>query len=345
MCRSRAFLLTAVAAASLLLPAGSYAASDPPCSPGVGVGLVDFPAGTRDPRARTYIVDHVRPGARFSRQFQVCNGTAQPVALQLYAGPAEVTDGVFRILEGRPASELSSWITVTPSTVRLRPGQRVLARATFAVPAAATEGERYGALLAELPAGRSSNGIPVASRVGVRVYLDVGPGGAPKSDFVVDSLQAGRGADGRGVVTAQVHNTGKRALDMSGSLTLRSGPGGLTGGPYPARLGTTLAPGDTEPVLVTIERAVADGPWTAQLTLRSGLLERRVEAGITFPDAPGEQAPPVDVQQIRAPGDEEIRPWGALLALIPLAVGAFFVVRRRRATASTPPGSAPAAGR
>jgi hypothetical protein len=168
--------------------------------------------------------------------------------------------------------------------------------------------------------------------VGVRVYLDVGPGGAPKSDFAVDSLQAARTPDGKGEVTAQVHNTGMRALDITGSLTLRDGPAGQTGGPYPARLGTTLAPGDTEPVVVPIDAAVADGPWTAQLSLTSGLLERRVQARLTFPTAPGTAAAPVDVEKLPVAAENEIRP-GRSIAVVLFAVAAVVglaALRRRR---------------
>jgi hypothetical protein len=307
-------------------------AADPPCAPGIGIGLVEFPTGTRDPRAHTYVIDHVRPGAHFSRRFQVCNGTTSAVRLLLYAGAAHVAAGSFQIDARGATNALSEWIAITPSEVTLAPGARALARATFTVPADAEAGEQYAALVAEQPAPTRSGGIPIASRIGVRVYLDVGPGGAPRSDFEVDSLQASRGSDGTGQVTARVHNTGKRALDITGSLTLRHGPGGQTGGPYPARLGTTLAPGETEPVVVPVSRHIADGPWAAELSLRSGLLERRVRAGLTFPDAPGTVGPPVDVELLPAASENEIRP-GRTIALalaVLLGLGVVAAVRRRR---------------
>lgn len=331
MWRSR-LLALALLAAFGAAPAAAVQA--PPCESGFGVGLVEVPAGSKDPRAQSYIVDHVRPGATFSRRFQVCNGTKAPVTVQLYAGAAEVGGGTFRIVEGRATNELTSWIRIDPGTVTLQPGQRVLATAGFTVPADAEAGERYAVLLAELPPQPTANGFPVSSRVGVRVYLAVGPGGAPRSDFEVDSLQAARDDAGKGLITARVHNTGLRALDISGSLTLRDGPGGLSGGPYPARLGTTLAPGETEPVVVDIDRAVVDGPWTARLTLRSGLVERTVEAGLRFPDGPGQEAPPVDIERLGAEGNEVLTPLRLLPALaIPIvAVVVAYVVRRRRST-------------
>jgi hypothetical protein len=318
--RSRSLLLLGVVTVLLAaLRAPAEAASTPPVTcftRGVGVGIIDIPKGTKDPRAQNYIVDHVAPGARFSRRFQVCNGTDRPVTVKLYAGAAVIENGAFRIIEGRASNELSSWIAVTPGVVTVPAGRRVLATATVTVPDDVRSGERYAVLLAELPA--QGSGVKVANRVGVRVYLDVGRGAVPASDFRVDSLQASRSSDGRPVVTARVRNTGGRALDISGDLNLRNGPGGLSGGPFPAQLGTTLAPGDTEPVTVLLSKAITGGPWLARLVLRSGLIERQAEATISFPDAAGTASPPVKAKNIPLAKDRRV--------LVPLAGGLIGIV-------------------
>jgi hypothetical protein len=85
------------------------------------------------------------------------------------------------------------------------------------------------------------------------------------------------------MVVASVHNTGGRALDMSGTLQLSSGPGGLSAGPFAANLGTTLAIGATEPIIIMLDKQIPDGPWHAFVTLRSGLLKRSARATISFP--------------------------------------------------------------
>src|SRR6185503_8677363 len=123
------------------------------------------------------------------------------------------------------------------------------------------------------------------SRVGIRLYLSVGPGGPPAANFTIDSLTAKRSPDGRPVVLANVHNTGGRALDMNGTLELLGGPGGLSAGPFSATLGVTLAIGDTEPVTIALDKQLPSGPWDSQLRLRSGLIERIARATITYPDA------------------------------------------------------------
>jgi hypothetical protein len=308
--RSLSLLLAAAVAAPLFAGSATAAA---PCQAGVGIRLLEAPAGTRDPRALSYVIDHVRPGAVVTRRFEVCNGTSTPTRLAFYPNAATIRDGHFTITEGRAANELTSWTSVTPTGASLAPNQRVTLTATIRVPADAAGGERYGVVLAELPAQPNGQGVAVASRVGVRISLDVGGPKAPKSDFTVDTLQASRTADGSAVVTAQVHNTGARALDMRGSLKLTDGPDGLSAGPYPATLGTTLAPGQTEPVTVVLGKSITGGPWTARLTLVSGLLTRRAEGKVTFPDAAGTSTPPVQAKNIPLTKDKKV--------LVPLAIG------------------------
>ena len=163
------------------------------------------------------------------------------------------------------------------------------------------------------------------NRVGIRIYLSVGPGGEPASDFVIDSLIAQRIADGTPVVLARVKNTGGRALDMSGSLRLTDGPGALSAGPFPASLGTTLGIGQTAPVTVRLDKQVPDGPWDAKITLRSGLLERSASATIRFPRGEGTSQPV-------KPGSSGwlTKALAALVALALLIVVFWLLVRRRR---------------
>jgi hypothetical protein len=253
-----------------------------------------------------------------TRRFEVCNGTSSSTKLTFYPNAATIQDGHFTITEGRATNELTSWTAVTPAAATLAPNERVTLTAIIRVPKEAAGGERYGVVLAELPAQRNAAGISVANRVGVRIYLDVGGPRPPKSDFSVDTLQASRDADGNALVTAQVHNTGARALDMRGALTLSNGPDGLSAGPYPATLGTTLAPGQTEPVTVVLGKSIRGGPWTARLTLTSGLLSRRVEGLLTFPDAAGAAAPPVTAKNIPLAKDKRV--------LVPLAIGLIGIV-------------------
>ena len=95
--------------------------------------------------------------------------------------------------------------------------------ATIVVPALASAGERYGVIWAEVRSGNASTGIVTVNRVGIRVYLSVGEGGAPPSSCVIRTLAGARAGDGAPVVEALVANTGGRALDLRSGLITGSG--------------------------------------------------------------------------------------------------------------------------
>ena len=291
----------------------------------VGIRLVDAPsARANDSRAQLYIVDHLALAATIHRRVEVRNDTDDALTVELYAAAAEVHDGQFRFGDDRASNELATWTAVDPSSVRLDAGDKALAGVTISVPATASSGERYAVVWAELPAAvPSGGGIAAVNRVGVRIYLSVGPGGEPDTDFVITSIAARRNDDGVPLVTATVENTGGRALDLSGDVRLTDGPAGLSAGPFVAGLGTTLGIGETEPVRVPLDRAIPAGAWNARLVLRSGTTERHAQARITIP-AKGGAAVRTEA------GGSGI---GLLLAICLAAVGVgllLLVVLRRR---------------
>ncbi|WP_232295092.1 DUF916 domain-containing protein [Parafrankia sp. EUN1f] len=253
--------------------------------------MVDVPAdAVDDPRARIYIVDHLNPGTVIQRRISVSNLSDTERRLAVYAGAASVERGGFNVSAGRTPNELTTWITIDRPLLTLQPHEEATVTAKIAVPRDASPGEHYAAIWAETGtthATRNKNVVEV-SRVGVRTYLSVGPGGPPPADFAIAGLSSSRLPDGRPVATAQIRNTGGRALDMTGELGLTRGPGGLSAGPFPARLGKTLAPGQSEPVMVTLDKQLPAGPWTALIRLKSGLTERTARAVITFPQHSGE---------------------------------------------------------
>jgi hypothetical protein len=269
----------------LVAPMAPALAQAPPQT--VGIRIVDAPTNRADdPRARQYIVDHLAPGTTITRRVEVSNDTTTSQAVQLYAAAGSIENGNFRFGDGRAANDLTTWTTVEPATVNPQAGAKSLATVRIAVPADASPGERYAVVWAELPAAvPAGGGIAAVNRVGVRIYLSVGGGNEPASDFNLTTFEARRDADGNPLIAAAVHNTGGRAVDLSGELRLTNGPGGLSAGPFDAKLGTTLGVGQTEPVLVTLDRAIPAGPWDARILLRSGLTEREATATVTFPAA------------------------------------------------------------
>ena len=251
----------------------------------IGVQLLDVPlAAYADPRARLYIIDHLHPGTTIHRRIEISNTTASSMHIVTYPAAATISQGAFVGAAAHTPNELSTWTSVLPGASNIPSGGHAIATVTIAVPRNAPPGEQYGVIWAQTrsppPAG---GGITQVSRVGIRLYLSIGPGGAPASEFTIGSLTGKRSPDGQPIVVASIHNTGGRALDMSGTLQLSSGPGGLSAGPFAANLGTTLAIGATEPIIIMLDKQIPDGPWHAFVTIRSGLLERSVQATISFP--------------------------------------------------------------
>jgi hypothetical protein len=291
MSSRRTLLLALVAGVVALAGSAAFAAERAP-QQGVGIRLLEIPTRrTDDPRAHLYVLDHLRPGATLTRRIQLSNHTRTPVRLGLYAAGADVHHGQFRFLDGRRQNELAHWTSVQPSQLQLQAGATASATVTINVPPAAAAGERYAVVWAELPEHATNKaGVAVVHRVGVRIYLSVGTGGEPPLNFAIESITAHRNSDGRPLVTAWVRNTGGRALDLSGTLRLTGGPGGLRAGPFAVQLGTTLGIGQTEPLRVPLDPAIPAGPWHASISLRSGTLQRTASSTITFPAAPGSAA-------------------------------------------------------
>lgn len=316
-----------------LLPAPEAARADPLAAErpgGIGVRLLDAPAeNTDDPRAQLYIIDHLAPGTMIERRIEVTNTTTSPATIRMYAAGASIDDGTFVGDAGDSPNELSTWNAVQPDTLNLDAGGHANVTVTITVPDDAAPGERYAAVWAETRSGAASlGGVEQVHRVGIRQYLSVGPGGPPAADFTIDSLTASRSAEGAPLVLATVHNAGGRALDMAGEVELLDGPGGMRAGPFPASLGSSLAIGESGQVVIALDGQIPDGPWEAEITLRSGLLERSAQATLTFPRSGS--GTPVPVGPVK---DAWVFPGIATLLLVLLGGAlAWAILRRHRNT-------------
>ncbi|MHA7285925.1 hypothetical protein ACX80I_06585 [Arthrobacter sp. MDT3-44] len=269
-------------------------ASTAPAGAAFGIRLLDIPASTQnDPRARTYIVDRLAPGSEISRRVRVENTTDTAATIHLYSGAARIDSGVFIGEDSSVRNELSTWTTLAEPEVALEAGKSADVMVTIDVPAEAPEGEQYGAVWAEMRSTTQDGGVVQANRAGIRIYLSVGPGNGAPADFTVASLTPSRNQNGNPELSALVTNTGGRALDITGDLTLSNGPGGLSAGPFSVQAPTTIVPGDSQNVTFSLPTELPNGPWTAGLTLKSGLVEHEASATVTFPQAgPGKAAVP-----------------------------------------------------
>jgi len=306
-----------VAGALVASATSAYAApaapSPSPKYPGLGIGLLQYPKElAKDPRARIYVIDRLDRGAVIKRSFLVSNGTPHALNVSLYAAASQIVKGQWAPLDGQTQNDLSRWTTISPSSIHLASGQKAQGQLTITVPRDAPDGERYAVVWAQaaLP---GSGPVHQVARIGIREYISVGKGRGVPTNFTIDTLTAARTPDGQPEILAQVHNTGGRAIDLNGALTLDHGPGGLSAGPFPAKLGTTLAPGESEPVTVLLDKALPAGPWHARIELQSDLLKRAAEGTVTFPAAAGAKSAPVKAKAVPLTKNRNV--------LIPLAIG------------------------
>ncbi|MER7168827.1 hypothetical protein ABT336_22515 [Micromonospora sp. NPDC000207] len=294
----------------------------------VGIRLLDAPVNRRDDsRAHKYVVDHVKPGTTIKRRVVVKNPSTIRRDVAVYAAAADVDEGGFRFAPERSENELSSWIDVDRTEANLAPDEEETVQVTITVPRQASAGERYAVVWAEV-SGVDEENVRNIGRTGVRVYLSVGPGGEPPSSFDIGGLTGSRPPDGNPVVTAEVRNTGRRALDLAGQLWLTDGPGGLAVGPVRAEA-KTLAPGASTTVHVVLDSRLPDGRWTAKLDLASGWTKGTVTATVTFGATPALVA------------DDEPAPWvltGGLIAsaLVLTLLGGYAYRRRTRSVTVAP---------
>ncbi|GAB3967797.1 hypothetical protein V1634_11980 [Plantactinospora veratri] len=271
-------------------------------------------------------MDHLPPGTLIRRQLLVVNKTARDQRIDLYAAAATLEEGRFRFGEGRTQNDLSSWISLDKDRVDLPPRGQTRVRATLDVPPPAAKGERYAVIWASTksPPKKSAN-VNQIHRVGVRVYLDIGVGGEPPSSFTIGEVVPARDAHGVPSVSIAVQNTGGRALDLGGTVSLSEGPAGTRAGPFDVIEGTTLGPGTAGTVGVRFPRELPNGPWKIDIALQSGTVRQTGTGRISFPD-PGEVGEPSTLfGPLRTP-------WGILgssLAAGLVVTGGLFVVARR----------------
>ncbi|GGO02348.1 hypothetical protein [Microbispora bryophytorum] len=315
--------LAAVPGPSAVAAAAATDRGDP--GQGLGIRLVDAPVARRaDPRALKGVVDHLDPGTTIKRRIEVSNTSGHRMRVSLYPAAADIRGHAFVFAPDRTPNELTTWTSIAPAEIDLAPGQARRAWFTTRVPSAAWKGERYGVIWAQTTAEPDeAHNIGLASRVGIRMYLDIGPGGEPPSDMSIDRLTPERDATGRPVLAAQVHNTGGRALDLSGSLSLSDGPGGLRAGPYPAQLGVALRPGETGRLAVVMDARLPEGPWKVDMVVQSGLIKREVSATLVFPKAGiGRPATPSGASRLILP---------SIVVALGLVAAGVLTWRRRRA--------------
>jgi hypothetical protein len=276
-------------AGAAVASAATAAARRQAASPGpqrFGVRLVDVPVSeAHNPRGLRYIIDYLPAGSVIHRRIMVLNQESHRAHFTVYPDAARIRAGYFIGAAGHTRNELTSWIHIAHPSVTLAAHSSVMDMVTIRVPRRATRGEHYGVIWVQQTArARTPRGFTIneVARVGIRIYLAVGRGGAPPTSFAITGITGRRTVQGRPELTADVHNTGGRAVDLDGSVRLTDGPGGTSAGPFRVYRIITLAPGQTYPVTFYLGRRLPSGPWRATVTLASGFTKRSGSATVLF---------------------------------------------------------------
>ena len=332
MRRSISFMMFALAVGilSILSPVASAATSSglsaaPTPSGSFGVRLVDVPVSEAgNPRALRYIIDYLPTGTVIHRRILVANNESRTARFTVYADAAFISDGQFVGYAGATRNELTDWVSVQHPTVTLAAGASVMDMITIRVPLGATRGEHYGVIwvqqTAKAPARDKESGVTEVSRVGVRLYVAVGRGGAPPTSFDITSVTGHLTDAGRPIIVAHVNNTGGRAIDLNGSARLADGPGGTSSGPFHARRIVTLAPGQSWNMTFAVPKSLPDGSWRATVNLASGLTTATATAAIQLTANVAAQAATSTTPWI----------WLALGGLVVLVVAMAWYARQHR---------------
>ncbi len=314
------FLALAVVVSAAPGVSQAATAGSPAPSGRIGIKLIEIPASqANNPRAEEYIIDRLAPGTVIHRKFRISNLGSAPVHVTVYPAAAAISQGIFQFSSGNTQNEMTTWVSISRGALTLAPRSNATLEATVAVPHDAPPGEQYGVIWAQESSSGAGN-VKLVSRVGIRLYLSIGPGGAPPSNFTLGTPVASRTSAGVPVVRVPMHNTGGRALDVRGTLQLSSGPGGVSAGPFPASSVVTIAPGQSGDDIFQLSSKLPNGPWQGSFTMVSGLLTKTEKFTLDFTGGPAAAA--------RSPFP--VVPVAAGLAALVLAAVAVLIARSRR---------------
>lgn len=238
-------LATAVAAVLLLTAAPAAAVTvDPAPSSASAAQWSVAPATSAGPDGRISLRHTIDPGAGVDDAIAVSNLGTEPATYVVAPGDGVVGDsGAFDIAAGDP-QDSGAWISVGEldgRSVTVAPGETRVLPVRIDVPAGVTPGDHPAGIVVGVT--RSSDGVAVTNRVGVRVHLQVAGDIVPalQIEGIATSFTPSWIPFAPGVVRVetQVRNTGNVRL---GALAAVSGAGidaaSLAGDP------SELLPGD-----------------------------------------------------------------------------------------------------
>lgn len=155
-------------------------------------------------------------GATVHDSIDVFSLSDKPVTVKLYPADLVVAQGgaLTPAQQSAPRKDAGAWITLSRSSLTLRPRQVVAVPFTVRVPGTATPGQHAAAVVGSTLLGRTSSGLSVETRVALQAIVTVK--GKIHLGLTMDQphLDAGH------VVTVTIHNTGNVLLTLRGRTNL-----------------------------------------------------------------------------------------------------------------------------
>lgn len=300
---------------------------------------------------QSYFVAVAKPATSFSNGVQVRNLGSTTGTAYLYAVDATTgqTSGAVYLDRAKPRRGVGAWVTLGATSVTLAPGESRTVPVTVHVPAGAKAGDHLGGIVAENATVTAANGkgalqIKVRHLTIAAVVVQV-PGKAG-ARVVSTGVHSG-GEHGYQYVYVHLKNAGRLATKPLGRLLVADSSGKLVTS-RAFELDTFLPRTEIDYPVLLPKRALAPGSYraTVELTYGASALGYRRQAGptrtttATFPftvssgqyktvftgTKPLQQTQPAKSGSSGSPLLLVLA--GALAALLAVAVGLVFAVRR-----------------
>jgi hypothetical protein len=303
-----------------------------------------------------YFVYALQPGSVRQGGVIVSNSGTATGTVKLFAADATTgrTTGTVYLTD-RKAKGVGSWISLSDTSLTLKPGQHRTVRFTVRVPAGAKPGQWVGGVVAETsrqvtgPKSKQKASVQIKIRDLTIVAVQVNVPGPPVLDFTIGGAKTG-GQRGFQEIVTHIANNGNVLVKPTGTVTVLNAQG-KTLQVLTFKMDTFL-PGTAVDYPVLLKKALPPGDYTADVSLSlpgvRGVAAKVVTAHPSFSISKGDvaqvftsaapQAPPPGV--LGSSGSSK-QPWlsigAAAAGVLVLLLLLWLLLRRRKRAALRPP--------
>ena len=299
-----------------------------------------------------YFVYSMAPGSVHQGGVIISNSGTATGTVKLFSADATTgrTTGTVYLTDGKP-KRAGSWISLSSTSLTLKPGEHQTVRFTVRVPASVGPGQWVGGIVAET--SRQVTGQKTKQKASVQIRIrdltivavQVNVPGPPKLLFSIGGVKSG-GQRGFQELVTHIANTGNVLVKPSGSVTVLNKAGAVlqvltfkmdtflpqTAIDYPVLLKKALPPGDYS-AIVRLSVPSVSGVAAKVVTAHPAFSISKQDVQQVFTSAAPQKPPPGGT----ASSSSSKPPWllvGAGVAAVLLLILLLLVRRRRGAKAA-----------